>query len=183
MKGGLGQQRRHRSLDSGPDNVDVELARQQAMDMQSYALGFIFRVLVAISSFMPVIRPRNTHDIEVRSTDGANFYMKDNIVIYQAEVEMEGRSRPKWRTPSSGRPSDMPRSISLTILMLISPEAGGRAPVEVLGVKNCGSRVLIDFVFTTKKAIPMIDSRRHARAERRVKQEPIRPYIDEDYGE
>lgn len=77
----------------------------------------------------------------------------------------------------------MPRSISLTILMLISPEAGGRAPVEVLGVKNCGSRVLIDFVFTTKKAIPMIDSRRHARAERRVKQEPIRPYIDEDYGE
>ena len=77
----------------------------------------------------------------------------------------------------------MPRSISLTILMLISPEAGGRAPVEVLGVKNCGSRVLIDFVFTTKKAIPMIDACRRARIERQKRQERPRPYIDDDYGE
>ena len=53
------------------------------------------QINIAISPFTPVIRPRDTHDIEVRSTDGASFYMKDNIVIYQAEVEVEGEITPE----------------------------------------------------------------------------------------
>lgn len=166
-----------------PDDVNVELARQQAMDMQGYALSLILRVLIAISSFTPVIRPRNTHDIEVRSTDGASFYMKDNIVIYQAEVEVEGEITPEVEDTIQRETQRYAQKYIPDYAMLISPEAGGCAPVEVLGVKNCGSRVLIDFVFTTKKAIPMIDARRRACAERQVKQGRIRPYIDEDYSE
>ena len=163
--------------------VDIELARQKALDMQGFALGLMLRVLVDVSSFMPVIRPRNLHNIEVRSTDGASFYMKDGIVIYQAEAEMEREITPEVEDTIQRETQRYAQKYIPDYAMLISPKAGGRAPVEVLGVKNCGSRVLIDFVFTTKKAIPMIDACRRARIERQKRQERPRPYIDDDYGE
>lgn len=164
-------------------DVDIELARQAALDMQGYALGFMLRVLIAISSFTPVIRPRNTHDIEVRSTDGASFYMKDNIVIYQAEVEVEGEITPEVEDTIQREAQRYAQKYIADYSMLISPEAGGRAPVEVLGVKNCGSRVLIDYVFTSAKSVDMINARRRARVERQMKQERPAPYTDPDYSE
>lgn len=176
----------HPKQDTTPaavNDVDIELARQRAIDMQGYALGLMLQVLIAISSFTPVIRPRNTHDIEVRSTDGASFYMKDNIVIYQAEAEIEGEITPEVEDTIQREAQRYAQKYITDYSMLISPEAGGRAPVEVLGVKNCGSRVLIDFVFTTTKAIPIIDARRRARVERQMKQERPTPYTDPDYGE
>lgn len=164
-------------------DVDIELARQAAMDMQGYALGFMLRVLIAISSFTPVIRPRNTHDIEVRSTDGASFYMKGNIVIYQAEVEVEGEITPEVEDTIQREAQRYAQKYIADYSMLISPEAGGRAPVEVLGVKNCGSRVLIDYVFTSAKSFDLIDARRRARVERQKRQERPTTYTDPDYGE
>lgn len=128
-------------------DVDIELARQKALDMQGYALGLMLQVLIAISSFTPVIRPRNSHDIEVRSTDGASFYMKDNVVIYQAEVEVEGEITPEVEDAIQREAQRYAQKYIADYSMLISPEAGGRAPVEVLSVKNCGSRVLIDYVW------------------------------------
>ncbi len=171
------------AISAAVNDVDVELARQRAIDMQGYALGLMLQVLIAISSFTPVIRPRNTHDIEVRSTDGASFYMKDDIVIYQAEAEIEGEIAPEVEDTIQREAQRYAQKYITDYPMLISPEAGGRAPVEVLGVKNCGSRVLIDFVFTTTKAIPIIDARRRARVERQMKQERPAPYTDPDYGE
>lgn len=164
-------------------DVDIELARQAAMDMQGYALSFMLRVLIAISSFTPVIRPRNTHDIEVRSSDGASFYMKDDVVIYQAEAEVEGEITPEVEDTLQRTLQDYAQKYIADYPMLISPEAGGRAPVEVLGVKNCGSRVLIDYVFTSAKSVDMINARRRARVERQMKQERPAPYTDPDYGE
>lgn len=164
-------------------DVDIELARQAAMDMQGYALGLMFRVLTAISSFTPVIRPRSTHDIEVHSTDGASFYMKDNIVIYQAEVEVEGEITPEVEDTIQREAQRYAQKYIVDYPTLISPEAGGHAPVEVLGVKNCGSRVLIDYVFTSAKSVDMINARRRARVERQIKQERPAPYTDPDYSE
>lgn len=167
------------------DEVDEELAYQRGLEMQGYAMSFMLRVLVAISSFTVVNRPRTERDIEAPTKDGASFYMKNGIVIYQAEVEIEGDGEVTKEVEDI-----LQREIQRYALkyisdypMLISPEAGGCAPVEVLAVKNCGNRVLIDFVFTTRKALTMIDTRRRARIERQKRQERPRPYIDEDYGE
>lgn len=173
---------KQRIIIGGGNDVDIELARQSALDMQSYALGLMLRVLIAISSFTPIIRPRNTHDIEIRSTDGASFYMKDTIVIYQAEAEVEGEITPEVEDTIQREAQRYAQKYIVDYPMLISPEAGGRAPVEVLGVKNCGSRVMIDFVFTSAKSIEMINDRRRARIERQNRQEKPRPYADEDYS-
>lgn len=164
-------------------DADIELARQAAMDMQEYALGFMLRVLIAISSFTPIIRPSDTRGIEVHSNNGASFYMKDNIVIYQAEVEVEGEITPEVEDTIQREAQRYAQKYIVDYPMLISPEAGGRAPVEVLGVKNCGNRVLIDYVFTSAKSVDMIDARRRARVERQMRQERPAPYTDPDYGE
>lgn len=66
--------------------------------------------------------------------------------------------------------------------MLISPEASGRPPVEILSVKNCGGHMKIDFVFTSPKSFELIDASRKARIARKIRQERVRQYIDEDYG-
>lgn len=164
-------------------DVDVELARQKAFDMQGYALGLMLQVLIAISSFTCVVRPRNIHDIEVHTTDGASFYMKNDVVIYQAEVEVEGEITPEVEDTIQREAQRYAQKYITDYPMLVSPEAGGRAPVEVLGVKNCGSRVLIDFVFTSAKSASMIEARRRARVERQMKQERTTTYTDPDYGE
>ena len=173
---------KQRIIIGGGNDVDIEMARQAALDMQSYALGLMLRVLVAISSFTPVIRPRSTHDIEVHSTDGASFYMKDDIVVYQAEAEVEGEITPEVEDIIQREAQRYAQKYIVDYPMLISPEAGGRAPVEVLGVKNCGSRVLIDYIFTSAKSFDLIDARRRARIERQKRQEKPRPYADEDYS-
>lgn len=163
--------------------VDIEMARQAALDVQSHAMNLMMRVLIAISSFTPVIRPRDTHDIEARSTDGASFYMKDNVAIYQAEVEVEGEITPEVEDTIQREAHRYAQKYIADYPMLISPEAGGHAPVEVLGVKNCGRRVIIDFVFTSAKSIDMINARRRARIERQKRQERPTNYTDPDYGE
>ena len=168
----------------GLDNeVDEELAYQRGLEMQTYAMSLLLRVLGAISSFTSIIRPRTERDIEAPNKDGASFYMKDGIVVYQVEVEVEGEITPEVEDTIQRETQRYALKYIVDYPMLISPETGGRAPVEVLGVKNCGNRVLIDFVFTTKKALPLIDARRRARIERQKRQERPRPYIDEDYNE
>lgn len=165
-------------------DVDIELTRQAAMDMQEHALGFMLRVLIAISPSTPVIRPRDTHDIEVRSTDGASFYMdKDGNVIYHVEVEVEGEVTQEVEDLVQRECQRYALKYITDYPMLISPEAGGRAAVEILRAKNGGDRVIIDFVFTTAKAIPMIDACRRARVERQMRRERPAPYTDPDYGE
>lgn len=177
------RQSKQATVPAAVTDADIELARQAAMDMQGYALSLMLRVLIAISSFTPIIRPRDTQGIEVHSNDGASFYMKDNIVIYQAEVEVEGEITPEVEDTIQREAQRYAQKYIADYPMLISPEAGGRAPVEVLGVKNCGSRVLIDYVFTSAKSVDMIDARRRARVERQMKQERPAPYTDPDYGE
>lgn len=164
-------------------DVDIELARQAAMDMQGYALNFMLRVLIAISSFTPVIRPRDTYDIARRPTDGASFYMKGDVVIYQAEAEVEGEITPEVEDTIQREAQRYAQKYIADYPMLISPEAGGRAPVEVLGVMNSGKQIVIDYVFTSTKSMEMIDARRRARVERQIKQERPAPYTDPDYGE
>lgn len=169
--------------DNFDNEVDEELAYQRGLEMQTYAMSFMLRVLVAISSFTAVNRPRTERDIEAPSSDGASFYMKGGVVVYLAEVEVDGEITPEVETILQREIQRYALKYIVDYPMLISPEAGGRAPVEVLGVKNCGNRVLVDFVFTTNKALDLIDARRRARIERQKRQERPRPYIDEDYGE
>lgn len=169
--------------DTDSDDVEIELSRQRGLEMQVYAISFMLRVLIAVSSFTAVNRPRNERDIEVCNTDGASFYMKDKIVVYQAEVEVEGEITPEVEESTRREIQRYALKYVVDYPMLISPETGGRAPVEILGVKNCGNRILIDYVFTSKDSIPMIDARRRARLERQKRREHIAQYIDEDYGE
>lgn len=165
------------------DEVDEELAYQRGLEMQVYAMSFMLRVLVAISSFTAVIRPRTEQDITMPNKDGASFYMNNGIVVYQAEAEVEGEITPEVENTLQREIQRYALKYIADYPMLISPESGGRAPVEVLAVKNGGKRVLIDFIFTTKEALLLIDARRRARVEQQMRQERVRPHIDEDYGE
>lgn len=135
------------------DEVDEELAYQRGLEMQIYAMSFMLRVLVAISSFTAVNRPRTERDIEAPTKDGSSFYMKNGIVVYQTEVEVEGEITQEVEDTLQREIQRYALKYVVDYPMLISPEAGGRAPVEILGVKNCGNRVLIDFVFTTNRAL------------------------------
>lgn len=169
---------------TGETDIDVELARQRGLELQPYAIGLMLRVLIAISAFTAICRPRTERDIEVRmGDDGASFYMKGSILVYQAEVEVEGEITPEVEDTIHRETQRYILKYVVDYPMLISPEAGGHAPVEILGVKNCGNRVLIDFVFTTEKSIPMINARRRARLERQKRQERLGQYTDPDYGE
>lgn len=146
-------------------------------------MSFMLRVLISISSFTAVVRPRTERDIEAPTKDGASFYMKDGIVVYQVEAMVEGEITPAVEDTIQCEAQRYALKYVVDYPMLISPEAGGRAPVEVLTAKNCGNRVLIDFVFTTKRALTLIDARRRARIERQKRQEQPKPYTDPDYGE
>lgn len=168
---------------SDSTDVDIELARQRGLEMQDYVISFMFRVLVAISPFTQVIRPHSERDIEVHTRDGSSFYMKDSIIIYQAEAEVEGEVTPEVEEIIRREVQRYGRKYIVEYPMLISPEAGGHAPVEILTAKSFGSRVLIDFVFTTAASIPMIEARRRARIERQKRVKHITQYTDEDYGE
>lgn len=165
------------------NEVDMELARQRGAELQSAALALMFRVLVAVSSFTPIIRPYDERSIEIRSTKGESFYMDGEVVIYQAEAEVEGEVTPDVEDTIQRELQRYAVKYAPDYPMLVSPEAGGRAPVEVLAVKNLGNRVVIDFVFTTAKSIPMIEARRRARIERQQRQERPTRYIDDDYSE
>lgn len=181
----LGNSNNESAADASTSNdVDIALIRQRALDMQGYVLSFILRVLIAISSITPVIRPHTTQDISISAVDGASFYMdKDGNVIYHVEVEVEGEVTQEVEDLVQRECQRYALKYITDYPMLISPEAGGRAAVEILRAKNGGDRVIIDFVFTTAKAIPMIDACRRARVERQMRRERPATYTDPDYGE
>lgn len=167
----------------GIDNIDEELARQEGLEMQDYAIRFMLRVLNAIAPFTPIIRPRSERDIEISAKDGALFYMDGPVTIFQAEVGVEGEITPEVEETIRREVQRYARKYIPDYPMLISQEAGGHSPVEILSVKSCGNRVLIDYVFTSAASLPMIKARRRARIERQKRAERIDQYIDEDYGE
>ena len=163
--------------------VERELLRQRAAEMQETVMQFMFRVIVAVSSFTPILRPNDERDIEIHSTNGENFYMQDDIAIFQNEAETEGEVTPEVEDTLQRELQRYALKYISDYPMLISPEAGGRAPVEMLSVKNCGNRVLIDYVFTSAASIPLIDARRRARVERQQREQHPRPSTADDYAE
>ena len=163
--------------------TDCELIRQRAAEMQDTVMDFMYRVLVAVSPNTPILRPLDVRSIEKSSASGESFYLDGDIVIYQAEAETEGEITSEIENDIRNRIQHEALKYIRDYPMLISPESGGRAPVEVLSVKNLGRSVLIDFVFTSKASIPIIDARRRARVERQQREQRQRAYIDEDYGE
>lgn len=152
--------------------------------MQPIILEFMLRVLIAASSNTAIIRPHEvTEIIYCANNDAASFYMVDEAVIYQVEVEVEGEISPEVEETIRQKTQEKVQKYILDYPMLIHPEAYGGVPVEILSAKKHGDCVLIDFVFASKNTFSMIEARRLARIKCQELQKPIRPYIEEDYGE
>lgn len=173
--------------DNGNINfIYVELLRQQAKEIYPEVCKFVFKVLVAVSAYTIISRKHDLREIETPVTNGEHFYLagyNQDIVIFQFEVETDEEATPE---KADDLREDLQR-YGLKYIdehpMLRFPEAGGRAPFEFLSVHPLGRRVGIDVVLTTAASIPLIDASRRARLERRMKQERVRPYVDEEYGE
>lgn len=180
---------RKKDDDDGGEN-DKEKKRRLDMiygiarEMQPIILEFMLRVIIAVSSNTAVIRPREVQEIiYCTQNDGASFYMIDDVVIYQVEVEVEGEITPEVEETIRQKTQEKAQKYILEYPTLVYQEASGGVPVEILAAKKHGDCVLIDFVFASAKTFAMIEARRMARIQRKELQERVRPYVDEDYGE
>lgn len=162
------------------DPVDEELTRQRAREQYDEMLALMFNAMQGAANTTPLLRPHDTLQIESSSSRGAHFYLERGNVIFQFECDLE--------TAIDKNTEDaIQRELQRYVVkqcsrypMLVSNEAQGRAPVEVLDVKNLGGHVLVECCQTTSGSIPLIEARRRARVERQQRQQAI---TDQDYPE
>ena len=162
------------------DPVDEELTRQRAREQYDEMLALMFNAMQGAANTTPLLRPHDTLQIESSSSRGAHFYLERGNVIFQFECDLE--------TAIDKNTEDaIQRELQRYVVkqcsrypMLVSNEAQGRAPVEVLDVKNLGGHVLVECCQTTSGSIPLIEARRRARVERQQRQHAI---TDQDYPE
>lgn len=168
-----------------PLEVAVVLARQRAKELYPTVLAFMFRVMMAVSQNNVIKRVGDPHDIETSAVTGEHFYMTGEVAVYQFECKVDGEVTQAQADAIRDDLQKYGANYIRDYPMIISPEAGGRTPFEVLTVHALGNRVCIDVVLTTKASIKLIDTSRRARAERQVREEQERPipYVDPDYGE
>lgn len=131
------------------------------------------------SAITPLLRPHDEFSIEI-ATLADHFYLDGVDPVFQFENDLEA-AIDKAQNDSIQRETQRFAAKNITRYpQLISEEAKGRSPIEVLDVKNLGGRVCFDVVLTTSSTIPKIDARRRARVERQQRQQAT---TDPDYGE
>lgn len=163
--------------------VDEELARQRAKELYPSVLSWMFRVLVAVSSFTGIDRKRDVREIETASSNGEHFYMDKLVPVYQFELDCENEVTQEQADILRDKLQHYGQKYISEYPMLISSDSAGRSAMEVLTVHPLGHRICIDVVQTTEASISMIDSRRRARAERKAAPVDVPRYSDPDYGE
>lgn len=163
------------------DPVNEELIRQRAREQYDDLHAFMFNAIQGASSITPLIRPHDLFDIQTCSPKGDHFYLTEKYIpVFQFECEIETaidkgtedliqRELQRYMTKQCSR-----------YPMLISSEAQGRSPVELLDVKNLGGHLLFECILATSDSIRLIEARRRARVERQQRQQA---FIDQDYSE
>lgn len=158
-------------------SVDAALAEQRAEENYDSVRSLICQSIVATSQTTKITRPLDEFAVETASL-GAHFYMAANIPVYQFEAILDA---PIDKAEEDIILRELQRNTIKLVArypMLCSDEARGRAPVEILDVKNLGGRIVIEVVLTNAASLPMIEARRRARIERKQRQTQ---YSDEDY--
>ena len=159
------------------DEAAIALARQRGVELQKVMLAFLFRIICATRNAVNTIPPDDAKGIAISAASGKSFYMDGDVVIYQAEVQVNGEITLELEEKTQDElQAAVPKYIS-EYPALIDPisKEKGYPPVEILTVQKSGSRVIIDAVITTEKSLQIIMDRRQARAERKLKQNPITP--------
>lgn len=168
---------------SVPSEAELEIIVEDAFNMQDTAMKFAFRLICSAAGSTCLIRPRDYRSVEVPSVDGYSFYVKGWNVIYQAKVYYEGELSPELEDDIHQKLQDNAFSYIEDYPSLIGKKVDKLGPVYILKVKDCGSFVLIDFVFTTEEAASLIQSARNARAKRRQLRKQSERYVDKEYGD
>ena len=168
-----------------PTEADIEVARIEGKEQYPMVHTFMFRVTCAASQNGDLKRMSDPHDIECRAISGEHFYLRGVVPVYQFELTTVNEATPEMADSIRDDLQDTGEKYISEYPSLISEDAKGRAPFEILTVHPLGKRVCVDVVLTTSASIDLIDNTREARAERRMKekQERPNPYIDPDYGE
>lgn len=163
----------------GGGEVDVELIRQRAREQYEDVRAVMFHAIQGAATITPLMRPYDEFAIEI-ATAGDHFYLDGPDPVFQFENDLEV-AIDKAQNDSIQRETQRFAAKNITRYpQLISEEAKGRSPIEILDVKNLGGRVCFDVVLTTTSTIPKIDARRRARVERQQRQQTI---SDPDYCE
>lgn len=158
----------------GGGEVDVELIRQRANEIYPALRTFMFRVMCAVAESNIIIRKSNSHDIETAEISGEHFYLNGLIPVFQFEAETaEEVTQAQADTIRELLQENGMKYIS-DFPMLISPDAGGRAPFEVLRVHPLGFRICVDIVLTTADSVDLIEKSRRARVERKMQEKQKR---------
>ena len=168
---------------SAPSKAEQEISVEDAFNMQDTAMKFAFRLICSAAGSTCLNKPRDYRSVEVPTVDGYSFYVKDRNVIYQAKAYYEGEMSPELEDDIHQRLQDNAFSYIEDYPSLIGKKVDKLGPVYILKVKDCGSHVLIDFIFTTEEAAPLIQSSRNARAKRRQLRRQSERYIDKEYGD
>lgn len=159
---------------SGGGDVDKELQRQRANEIYPTLRAFMFRIICAVSESNILIKKSDPHDIETVAISGEHFYLDGSVPIFQFEAE----SSDEVTQEQADTLRDMLQENGMKYIsdfpMLISPDAGGRAPFEVLRVHPLGYRICVDIVLTTADSVDLIEKSRRARVERKMQEKQKR---------
>lgn len=155
------------------DEVEMRLVAERAREIYEEIRNLIFNSMQSAAGSTPLKRPNDEFEIQTSEARGDHFYLDRLTPIYVFEGDIESSiDTPKMNLIQQ----ELQRRVNQNVRrypILISEEAKGRAPVEILDIKNAGGHILIEVVLTDSKSIPLIDARRRARIEYQVKQERV----------
>lgn len=153
-----------------PDAVAIEVARIRAKETYPFLLAFMFRVMSAVSQNGSIKRMGNPHDIETQAINGDHFYMQGTVAVFQFELVAEEEITLELADTIRDDLQKTGENYIGEHSELVSDEAKGRTPFEVLRVQPLGNRACVDVVLTTAASIALIDRTRQARIERQLRQ-------------
>jgi len=159
--------------EAAADEVEVRLICEYAGEIYEDLRNLLFNAMQSAAANTPLARPNDEYEIETSAARGNHFYLDGRIVVFQFEGDVQP---PIDRSKINLVQQELQRRVNQHVRrypILISDEAKGRAPVEVLDIKNAGGHVLIEIVITSSNSIPLIEARRRARIEYQVKQERV----------
>lgn len=159
---------------SGGGEVDRELQRQRANEIYPTLRAFMFRVICAVSESNILIKKSDPHNIETVAISGEHFYFAGQVPVFQFEAESSDEVTQELADTLRDMLQENGMKYICDFPILISPDAGGRAPFEVLRVHPLGYRICVDVVLTTADSVDLIEKSRRARVERKMQEKQKR---------
>lgn len=153
-----------------PPYLEIEIARIRAREIYPFLLAFMFQVDCAVSQEGIIRRMGNPHDIETQAINGEHFYLQGVVPVFQFEVFAEEEITLELADTIRDDLQKTGENYIGEHVELISEDAVGRTPFEILRVQPLGKRACVEVVLTTAASIPLIDKTRRARIERQLRQ-------------